>query len=199
VLVDFSPAKSAFTENGVLEIDNNTSERTLRLCAIGRKNWMFVGSDRGGETAAICFSIRANAKRYRIEPFAYVRALLIALSSEEVAWSRSCPTSGSLRTRSRPHVPSRRVRGRREHSTMTSCHPPREDPRAHSEPLTGATLVSRLAISGTSSRGPPARIIRSQRPRTQVRAWSIRRHRAEAIACADVALAVRARHPCRRG
>jgi len=78
------PELRRFTENGVLEIDNNISERTLRLCAIGRKNWMFVGSDRGGETAAICFSILANAKRYRIEPFAYVRALLIALSSAEV-------------------------------------------------------------------------------------------------------------------
>ena len=44
---------------------------------------MFLGSDHGGETAAICFSILANAKRYRIEPFAYVRALLIALSSPE--------------------------------------------------------------------------------------------------------------------
>jgi transposase len=78
------PELRRYTENGVLEIDNNTSERTLRLCAIGRKNWMFLGSDRGGETAAICFSILANAKRYRIEPFAYVRALLIALSSEQV-------------------------------------------------------------------------------------------------------------------
>jgi transposase len=73
-----------FRENGILEIDNNVSERTLRLCAIGRKNWMFLGSDRGGETAATCFSILANAKRYRIEPFAYVRALLVALSSDEV-------------------------------------------------------------------------------------------------------------------
>ena len=45
---------------------------------------MFVGSDRGGETAAICFTILANAKRYQIEPFAYVRALLIALSSGPV-------------------------------------------------------------------------------------------------------------------
>ena len=53
-----------FTENGLLEIDNNVAERTLRLCAIGRKNWMFVGSDRGGETAAICFSILAGAKRH---------------------------------------------------------------------------------------------------------------------------------------
>jgi transposase len=78
------PELRRFTENGVLEIDNNISERTLRLCAIGRKNWMFLGSDRGGETAAICFSILANAKRYSIEPFAYVRALLITLSSDAV-------------------------------------------------------------------------------------------------------------------
>jgi transposase len=72
-----------FTESGVLEIDNNVSERTLRICAIGRKNWIFLGSDRGGETAAVCFSILANAKRYSIEPLAYVRALLVALSSDE--------------------------------------------------------------------------------------------------------------------
>jgi hypothetical protein len=45
---------------------------------------LFVGSDRGGETAAICFTILANAKRYQIEPFAYVRELLIALSSDSV-------------------------------------------------------------------------------------------------------------------
>ena len=73
-----------YTEDGRLEIDNNTSERTLRLCAIGRKNWMFLGSDQGGETAAILFSILANAKRHQIEPFAYVRALLMALSSDQV-------------------------------------------------------------------------------------------------------------------
>jgi transposase len=73
-----------YTEDGRLEIDNNTAERTLRLCAISRKNWLFVGSDHGGETAAICFSILAGAKRHRIEPFAYVSALLTALSSNEV-------------------------------------------------------------------------------------------------------------------
>ncbi len=45
---------------------------------------MFLGSDRGGDTAAICFSILAGAKRHQIEPFAYVRDLLIALSSDNV-------------------------------------------------------------------------------------------------------------------
>ena len=48
-----------YTEDGRLEIDNNFTERTLRLCTISRKNWLFVGSDQGGETAAICFSILA--------------------------------------------------------------------------------------------------------------------------------------------
>jgi hypothetical protein len=73
-----------YTEDGRLEIDNNTAERTLRLCAISRKNWLFVGSDQGGETAAICFSILAGAKRHRIEPWAYVRDLLMTLSSDAV-------------------------------------------------------------------------------------------------------------------
>jgi hypothetical protein len=49
-----------------------------------RINWLFVGSDQGGETAATCFSILAGAKRHRIEPFAYVSAVLMALSSTEV-------------------------------------------------------------------------------------------------------------------
>jgi hypothetical protein len=73
-----------YASDGRLEIDNNSSERTLRPCAIGRKNWMFFGSDRGGETAAILMSILASAKRHGIEPFAHVRQLLIALPSAEV-------------------------------------------------------------------------------------------------------------------
>jgi hypothetical protein len=73
-----------YTTDGALEIDNNRSERTLRPVAIGRKNWMFFGSDRGGETAAICMSVLASAKRHGIEPVAYVTALLTALSSNPV-------------------------------------------------------------------------------------------------------------------
>jgi transposase len=80
-----------FTENGILEIDNNIAERTMRLCAIGRKNWLFVGSDRGGQTAATCFSILAGAKRHRIEPFAYVRDLLVAISTGEPDWNALLP------------------------------------------------------------------------------------------------------------
>jgi transposase len=71
----------AYTRDGRLEIDNNRSERTLRPWAIGRKNWMFFGSDRGGETAAICMTIIASAKQHNIEPVAYVAELLTALPS----------------------------------------------------------------------------------------------------------------------
>jgi transposase len=80
-----------FTESGILAIDNNVAERALRLCAIGRKNWMFLGSDKGGETAATNFSILAGAKRHQIEPFAYVRDLLIAMSSDHVDWNSLLP------------------------------------------------------------------------------------------------------------
>jgi transposase len=80
-----------FTEDGILDFDNNIAERTIRLCAIGRKNWLFVGSDRGGETAAICFSILAGAKRHMIEPFAYVRDLLMAISERDPDWNTLLP------------------------------------------------------------------------------------------------------------
>jgi hypothetical protein len=73
-----------YASDARLEIDNNSSERTLRSCAIGRKNWMFFGSDRGGETAATLMSVLAGAKRHGIEPFAYVRQSLIALSSADL-------------------------------------------------------------------------------------------------------------------
>ena len=85
------PELRRFTESGLLAIDNNTAEHALRLCAIGRKNWMFLGSDKGGETAAIHFSILAGAKRHQIEPFAYVRDLLIAMSSPQVDWNSLLP------------------------------------------------------------------------------------------------------------
>jgi hypothetical protein len=63
-----------------------THKKFFRLCGPphNRKNWLFVGSDEGGKTAATCFSILAGAKRHMIEPLAYVRALLTALSSNEV-------------------------------------------------------------------------------------------------------------------
>lgn len=65
-----------YTEAGFLAIDNNVSERTLREFVIGRKNWLFAGSDHGGRTAAVLFSFAATCRRLHLEPFAYLRDVL---------------------------------------------------------------------------------------------------------------------------
>jgi transposase len=72
-----------YTSDGRLTIDNNVSERTLRLQAIGRKNWQFLGSAEAGPRAAILFTILAGAKRHYLEPWAYLRDVLLRLSAGE--------------------------------------------------------------------------------------------------------------------
>jgi len=72
-------ALTRYTEAGFLAIDNNLSERTLRAVAIGRKNWMFAGSDNGGRTAAVLFSFTATCRLLDRDPFAYLRDVLARL------------------------------------------------------------------------------------------------------------------------
>ena len=72
-----------YTEDGRLTIDNNVSERTLRHQAIGRKNWLFLGSEAAGPRAAVLCTILAGAKRHRIEPWSYVRELLLRLHADD--------------------------------------------------------------------------------------------------------------------
>jgi hypothetical protein len=66
-------------ENPHLKLDNNASERALRRVAIGRKNWLFVGSDDHAQTTANLLSIVASAKLHDLEPEEYVRDLLRVL------------------------------------------------------------------------------------------------------------------------
>ncbi len=72
-----------YTEDGRLTIDNNVSERTLRHQAIGRKNWLFLGNEQAGPRAAVLFTILAGAKRHRIEPWTYLRELLLRLHDDD--------------------------------------------------------------------------------------------------------------------
>ncbi len=69
--------------DGRLTIDHNVSERTARLQAIGRKNWEFLGSAEAGPRAAVLFTILAGAKRHHLEPWAYLRDVLLHLSAGE--------------------------------------------------------------------------------------------------------------------
>jgi transposase len=80
-----------YLSDGRLTIDNNVSERTLRLQAIGRKNWEFLGSAEAGPRAAVLFTILAGAKRHQLEPWAYLRDVLLHLSVGETELERLLP------------------------------------------------------------------------------------------------------------
>jgi len=75
------PALMRYCEDGDLEIDNNGAERSLRGIAIGRRNWMFYGSDNGGHTAAVITSLITTCKRLHIEPFTYLRDIFDRISA----------------------------------------------------------------------------------------------------------------------
>ena len=68
-----------YTEAGFLSIDNNVAEREMKRIAIGRKNWLFVGSERGGATAAVLLSFTSTCQRLQVEPWAYLQDVLSRL------------------------------------------------------------------------------------------------------------------------
>ncbi len=68
-----------YTEAGFLAIDNNVSEREMKKIAIGRKNWLSIGSPRGGQTAAVLFSFTSTCQRLGVEPWAYLQDVLTRL------------------------------------------------------------------------------------------------------------------------
>jgi hypothetical protein len=70
-----------YTEAGFLAIDNNVAEREMKRIAVGRKNWLTIGSPRGGETAAVLFSFTSTCQRLDVEPWRYLRDVLERLPS----------------------------------------------------------------------------------------------------------------------
>ena len=62
-----------------MAIDNNVSEREMKRIAIGRKNWLFVGSPKGGATASVLFSFTSTCQRLGVEPWSYVADILARL------------------------------------------------------------------------------------------------------------------------
>jgi transposase len=68
-----------FLEDGRLKLDNNRSERALRKIAVGRKNWLFVGSDDHAASTAALLSMIASAKLHDLDPEEYLRDLFRVL------------------------------------------------------------------------------------------------------------------------
>lgn len=71
-------------DDGHLEIDNNAAERALRAVALGRKNYLFAGSDRGGENAAAIYSLIGTAKLNGIDPESYLRNVLSRIAEHPI-------------------------------------------------------------------------------------------------------------------
>jgi hypothetical protein len=73
-----------YCNDGHLEIDNNAAERALRTVALGRKNYLFAGSDRGGESAAAIYSLIGTAKLNGIDPESYLRNVLSCIAEHPI-------------------------------------------------------------------------------------------------------------------
>jgi len=78
-------ALTRYTGDGWLEIDNSAAERALRAVALGRKNYLFVGSDCGGERAAAIYSLIGSAKLNGLDPELYLRTVLAQIADHPIS------------------------------------------------------------------------------------------------------------------
>ena len=74
-------ALNRFIEDGALEIDNNAAENAIRPIALGRKNYLFVGSEHGGRRAAILYSLIRTCERHQLNAWEYLRDVLVRIST----------------------------------------------------------------------------------------------------------------------
>jgi transposase len=77
-------ALNTFVSDGAVEVDNNVAERAMRLVALSRKNWLFAGSERGGQAAAVAFSLIETARLNGVEPWAYLKDVLERIDGHRV-------------------------------------------------------------------------------------------------------------------
>ncbi len=74
-----------YTEDGLLEVDNSAAERALRAVALGRKNFLFAGSDCGGERAAAMYTLIGSAKLNGLDPELYLRTVLAQIADHPIS------------------------------------------------------------------------------------------------------------------
>lgn len=93
---------SRYCEDGRLAIDNSAAERAIRGIALGRKNWLFCGSERGARAACVYFSLAASCRRHDRDPFAYLRDLFTRIPAMRTENSNQIPAD-----QLRPLLPDR--------------------------------------------------------------------------------------------
>ena len=115
------PAFTRFLDDGRICLTNNAAERALRGIALGRRAWLFAGSDRGGERAAAMYTLIATAKLNDIDPQAWLADVLAPhrRSSRPPGSTSCCPGIGSNATIKPPPL---------------DPHPPRSSADAYAKP-----------------------------------------------------------------
>ena len=78
------PTFPRFLEDGRIRRTNNAAERSLRGIAIGRKSWFFAGSDRGGQRAAVMYSLVTTAKLNDVDPRAWLADVISRIADHPV-------------------------------------------------------------------------------------------------------------------
>lgn len=73
-----------YLDHGILEIDNNTAERSMRAIAVGRKNWLFAGSEGGGKAAAVAYTLIETAKLNGVDPQAWLTDTLARIADHKI-------------------------------------------------------------------------------------------------------------------
>ena len=70
------PTLERFLDHGEVEIDNNLVENAIRPTAIGKKNWLFFGSEEAGERSAVIYTLIENCRMHGVEPYTYLKDVL---------------------------------------------------------------------------------------------------------------------------
>ena len=73
-----------YLDNGILELDNNCAERSMRCMALGRKNYLFMGSEGGGKSAAIAYTLIETAKLNGVDPQAWLTDTLARIADHKI-------------------------------------------------------------------------------------------------------------------
>ncbi len=73
-----------YIDHGILELDNNTAERSMRAIALGRKNYLFMGSEGGGKSAAIAYTLIETAKLNGVDPQAWLTGVLARIADHKI-------------------------------------------------------------------------------------------------------------------
>ncbi len=141
-----------YTEAGFLDIDNNVAEREMKRIAIGRKNWLFIGSPQGGAMAAVMMSFTSTCKRLEVEPWAYLHDVLTRLpTTASGGLDALLPNRWQAAQRAKP---CRRRRHRLRRATRAKRHLPELAPSivAPSQPTKELSLVPAVPLVGCRAR-----------------------------------------------